>query len=274
MTHSNTILLASDLTARSDRPTDRAFLAAEQLSASVLLVHVVEGEGGDAKIEEHAREALESVIGQVAGRVEIQIRRGRVQHEILEVAAARESILIVTGAARFNSILDYVLGTAVDHLVRHSPVPVLVVKQRAQVPYRKLLVATDFSECAGHALETAAGLFPDAAITVWHNCHSAYEAFLDKDSTQAEIQQQADRDMKRFLESAHLSDGARERVSHIVDLGDLQGRLGSMLKEGRFDLLVLGTHGRSGFAHATIGSRASEMLNAAACDVLMVRGSK
>jgi len=48
---------------------------------------------------------------------------------------------------------------------------------------------------------------------------------------------------------------------------------GEILDDGEFDLLVLGTHGRGGFAHATIGSRTADLLNGVASDALMVRRS-
>lgn len=274
MKEPRTILLASDLSARSDRPTDRALLLGDQLKASVLLLHVVEDEGEDERqLKERARKALESVAGERANGVGIVVRRGRVDREILSLAEENSAALIVTGVARFNSIRDHVLGTAVDHLVRHSPAPVLVVKRRAREPYRRLLVATDFSACSRQALETAAALFPDAQITVWHSCHAAYEAFLNAEQTVVDVQLEADRDMKRFVESAELPAETRGRLTLVVAVGrDLWSQAERAVHDGDFDLLVLGTHGRSGVAHATIGSRAAELLQGADCDVLMVRG--
>ena len=275
MTEPRTLLLASDLSARSDRPTDRALLLGDQLPASVLLVHVVEDEEADEReLKERAGKAIESVAGETAKNVEIVVRRGRVDREVLSLAQEYAATLIVTGVARFNSIRDYVLGTAVDHLVRHSPVPVLVVKRRPREPYRRLLVATDFSDCSARALETAAALFPDAAITVWHSCHAAYEAFLNAEQTVIDIQLEANRDMERFVASAALPAETRRRLTQRVDVGrDLWSHAEKAVHDGNFDLLVVGTQGRSGVAHATIGSRAAELLQRVDCDVLMVRNS-
>ena len=266
------ILLASDLTARSDRPTDRALLLGEQLSASVLLLHVVSETQSDEAIQLRVRDAFDAVIGETSIPVEVEVRRGEVPKEILELASDRAADLIVAGAARYNNIRDYVLGTAVDHLVRHARVPVLVVKRRARDSYRHLLVATDFSDFSKKALETAARLFPEAVITVWHNCHAAYEALLNKEATEQEVWQEADDDMKEFLASADLADQTRAQIRSRVDAGELQDHAAKTLREEKCDLLVLGTHGRSGLAHAAIGSRAAELLEVIDCDVLMVRG--
>lgn len=272
MKEARRLLLATDLTARSDRATDRALLLAEQLSASILLLHVVEDEDDGGRLQARARKTLDSMIGKQADGVEILIRRGKVDREILDLAQERSVTLIVTGVARFNNIRDYVLGTAVDHLVRHSSVPVLVVKRRGHEPYRRLLVATDFSACSAYALETAAALFPGAEITVWHSCHAAYEAFLNADETVISSVFEAERNMKQFVDSAVLPAETRQRLTQLVDVGrDLWSQAETIVHDGDFDLLVLGTHGRSGVAFAAIGSRAAELLQCADCDVLMVR---
>ncbi|MFN3389459.1 MAG: universal stress protein [Allosphingosinicella sp.] len=273
MTESNTLLLASDLSARSDRPTDRALLLADQLSSSVLLLHVVEDqEANEEQLKERVRAALDSVAGEKAHSVDVVVRRGRVDREILTLAEECSPALIVTGVARFNSIRDYILGTAVDHLVRHAPAPVLVVKRRAREPYRRLLVATDFSECSARALRTAAALFPEAEITVWHSCHAAYEAYLNAEQTVIALQLEADREMKRFVESAALPEETRARLVQRVEVGrDLWSQAEKAVRDGAFDLFVLGTHGQSGGAQATIGSRAAELLHLIDCDMPMLR---
>lgn len=274
MTSARTVLLASDLTARSDRPTDRAFMLGEQLGASVLLLHVAEKDATKERFEESARDAIEAIGGHRVGAVEVQVRCGEVHREILQLADECDPLLIVTGVARFNSVRDFILGTAVDQLVRQSHTPVLVVKRRALLPYSRLLVATDFSLYSKQALETAASLFPDAVLTIWHGYHAAYEAFLDPIETAKEIRRQAEVNMAAFLRSIVLPDNVRDKLEVVFDEGELLFRASQTMRREGFDLLVLGTHGRGGLAHATIGSRAAELLQCVDHDVLMVRGAK
>lgn len=274
MAGNGTIIIASDLTARSDRATDRAFLLAEEWDAPLVLLHVVEGEWSDPVLEERAGEALATMLESDASQAEVIVRRGEVQREIMKLAGERSAALIVTGVARFNNLRDFFLGTAVDHLVRHSTVPVLVVKRRARRPYRRILVATDFSPCSELALRAAAELFPQASLTLWHNCHAAYEAWLDKEDTAAEASRQGEEDMRRFIEIAEVADEVRAKVQAVITIGELENSAERALRDGQYDLLVLGTHGRGGFAQATIGSWAAELLNDVASDVLMVRGPR
>ena len=44
-------------------------------------------------------------------------------------------------------------------------------------------------------------------------------------------------------------------------------------REGKYDLLVVGTHGRTGVSRAFIGSVAERLVRQAPCSVLVVRGS-
>src|SRR3546814_13711138 len=60
---------------------------------------------------------------------ELVIRRGSAPKMLATIAAERASALIVPGVARYNSIGDYFLGTAVDHIIRTAAQPVLVVRR-------------------------------------------------------------------------------------------------------------------------------------------------
>lgn len=272
MAEARTILLASDLSARSDRPTDRAFALAAQMEASVLLLHVVEGTTDAEQIEARAQDAFAAVADYAPGFAEYMVVRGHVQDEILKLAGTRNPAMIVTGPARYNHVRDFILGTTVDALVRQSPVPVLVVKQRVRGAYQRLLVATDFSPGAAQALETAAALFPDADITAWHVCHAAYDAYLNAEDEVIDMQRAADANMARFVAEANLSDGARAKVKTLVEIGAPVNLAETTLRHGKYDLMVVGTRQRSGLAQAIFGSWATVLLEGVRSDVLVVRG--
>jgi len=61
----------------------------------------------------------------------------------------------------------------------------------------------------------------------------------------------------------------------IVDTTVITGRPAHSIieyaKAGGFDLIVMGTHGRTGFAHAVMGSVAEQVVRAAPCPVLTLR---
>ena len=269
----HTILIATDLSARSDRPMQRAIVLAEQLHASLIVLHVPGTDAGlSAEQDQRLRKQIEDDFDLSRIDVEIVFEHGRVPDVIAGIAKQRQCDLILTGVARFDSPRDYILGTTVDYLVRKSPAPVLVVKRRASKPYERLLVATDFSGCSAEALRVAAAMFPNAVLRVVHSFHAAWEMFLERESTIDVVRREADRSMKGMLDE--LPDEIRSRVEGVNDEGLLGNVISEQLRDWGADLLVVGSHGRGGFAHATIGDTAADLLKSAECDVLVVRRPK
>ena len=270
MAANDPVMVATDLSARSDRPFERAFLLADQLGTSVVVLHVLERKKELSDDErERLLDLIEQEFGATAANSEILLEHGSVASTIGRVAEEKRCSVVITGVARFNSPADYVLGTAVDHIVRRSTVPVLVVKRRPRNPYGRLLVATDFSSSSMNALLTAAALFTQAEIRLIHVYHSSYDAFLAHDSTADYIRGEAEKSMTAFTEA--LPDTLRQRLQASVEEGHLAGVIEDRIREWQADLLVLGSHGGSGFSQATIGSQTADLLEYEPCDVMVVR---
>jgi len=267
------ILIGSDFSARSDRALDRALMLAREWKGHLLIGHVIEADPGsvqDHSIDDRAL-YLRMELPEAASQAELILRTGSTPRVLAALANESDSDIIVTGVARYNSLGDYFLGTAVDYIVRHASVPVLVVRKRPLRPYRRMLVATDFSDCALHALIDASRLFPDIPIKLIHAWHVPFEAFLNSESTRHEIGAQHMSEMAKFLEQPAIDPGTEARISTAIEEGELEPAIKRHTDSSGSDLLVLGTHGQSGFAHATIGSRAADLLASAQTDVLMVR---
>jgi nucleotide-binding universal stress UspA family protein len=262
------ILIATDLTARGDRPFQRAKMLADQWQAnrSVLFVNDSKSDVEKSKVQD----LLNRNYREDAEGCSLVISKGSPPKIIAHTAAAEESDLIVVGAARHNNLSDFFLGTAVDHLIHHATTPVLVVKERPFGHYKNIVVAVDFSDFSANALLTALKLFPGANIQLVHAYHVAYEAWLNSDGVVEEMHAEAKKEMRHFMESLDLPEADRDRVSLQLVEGNLHQSIYRILDTGDVDLLVLGTHGHSGFVKATIGSRASEMLKWSPVDVLMV----
>lgn len=266
------ILLASDFSARSDRPLERAAALANDWDAKLVIAHVLEGKA--ASNDEAAIERLRDDLPAFAAGAELVVRSGSTPNLLVTIAAERGSSLIVTGVARYNSIGDYLLGTAVDHIVRNAEVPVLVVCKRADHPYSRIVVATDFSDCSHAALVAAGHLFPEARIDLVHAFHVPYEGWLKSDDVRDYVRGEDQEGMDRFLAGPTIPAELRDRIDALVEEGETGSVIVRRLRDSGANLLVMGTHGRSGFAHATIGSQAEALLAGVDTDVLMVRENK
>jgi nucleotide-binding universal stress UspA family protein len=129
---------------------------------------------------------------------------------------------------------------------------------------RRILCPTDFSETSAHAAEWAAAIagYYGAGITALHVVQPPMDATLGVESLDSLRQQTAA--FFGAATNAGLSVDARVEVGspvrHILD------RAASLPT----DLLVMGTHGASGFEHLVLGSVTEKVLRKARCPVLTV----
>lgn len=61
-----------------------------------------------------------------------------------------------------------------------------------------------------------------------------------------------------------------QAIHQKVTLGDPTQVIVELAKQGRYDLIVMGTHGRTGLNHFLVGSVAERVIRLAPCPVLTV----
>ena len=143
------------------------------------------------------------------------------------------------------------------------------------IQFTRILAPTDFSEHSELALETAMQLAPAGGTVVL--CHIVDDAPLTygyigvavpTQDMLARLAQEAEKDLQEFKPKESKPDVLLERqVVH----GNPYVEIVRMAEEENVDLIVLGTHGRSGLKHFLIGSVAEKVLRKAPCPVLVVR---
>lgn len=265
------IIVATDLSVRSDRAVDRAVFLAWHWGSRLAVVHALEPGSRLERHPEHAEKVIRSILPDPDADVDIIPALGPAPTTILNVARSIDCGLIVTGVARFNHVGDFLTGTAVDHVVRHATVPVLVTKQRPRGAYRSILVATDFSSCSRSALITVARLFPDAAIHLVRAYNVPYEAWLNSEGVRQEIEAELRAAFDTFISDPSMDAALCSRIKLRLEYGETVSVVSRVADELEADLVVVGTHGRSGFAQAVMGSMASSLLSTVRADTLMVR---
>ena len=141
-------------------------------------------------------------------------------------------------------------------------------------PIHKILVPTDFSEHSAYALSYAVDLAQryEAAVTLAHVYpvvnYAAAEGFA------LYTPQQLTELLSKLGDQLKLAEEqARALGLSSIDSTLLQGDAYKEVLElaGGYDLIVMGTHGRTGFRHALLGSVAEKLVRTAPCPVLTVR---
>jgi nucleotide-binding universal stress UspA family protein len=272
-----TILLAHDLSSRSDRPARRAAKLADSVGARLVALHVIDADEEGALPPDRIagmKQTLSTGLPLAGSPVELEIGYGPIPRTVPEVAKRVGADLIVTGVTRYDGLGDYFLGTTVHRIVRHANAPVLVVKCEPDFEYDEIVVATDFSECSAHALRAAATYFPQARLALLHAFHVPYEGIVSREAHEAEVRGDEQGLVVKFLEDARLPPGADERIELVMRYGGTDQVFAEVFSERGVDLVVLGTHGCGGIGNVLLGSTAETLLSWMDRDVLMVRQAR
>jgi nucleotide-binding universal stress UspA family protein len=278
-----TILLATDLSSRCDRALDRAAMLTRAWAARLVVLHVMEPDyERRRRLDETPswrRPAdREAVMKARVGRdllehgrqVEVRVAEGEAAATIDGVARELGAGLVVVGMARDEPLGRYFLGSTVERLLRQTPIPLLVTKSRAR-PYGEVLVAIDFSESSRHAVVAAANYFPRAPLTLLHAWEVPFAGFLDKGDFSAQYRAMEQEACERFVAEAGLAGARRSDVRVLLERGAPEVMVRAYMLDKGVDLVVVGTHGRSGAFDVLIGSTAKRILEHAPGDVLVVR---
>ena len=282
------ILLATDLSARGDRALDRAAQLARQLGAQLLVVHAIDGRNASvletaypfpswhhspdpaSAIQEQIRRDLREEVDQL----KIYVEKGDPAQVILNIVDREGCDLIIVGLGRDELMSSALLGSTIEHLVRKSPVSVLVVKARPRGAYRHVLVGTDFTEESRHGLEVAAGSFPDCQFTVMHVFEMRYKAFLSDTTLGREFASMERDTIEEFVRNAELTDPVRVRTRTLVEHGPPDLMLGRYVQEHHADLTVIGAYGRGFIFHLLVGGYTPRIVDLVPSDVLLVRAHR
>lgn len=276
------ILLATDLSARCDRALDRAAQLAEEWQAELVALNVLDPAASPDQVlawvsgtsdEETLQIARQQLHRDLTGlNVQATIRTVRATDAgvaIRDVAASIQARLVVTGVARNETFGRFLLGSTVERLARMLPQPLLVVRDRAHAPYRRILVASDFSDPSRCALQVAARFFPGRELVLYHGYTTPLGGASDERS-QARVSRDLEHgECAAFVGSSALP--AATLVRPVIEHGALESTLTRYVREHAIELVVLGTHGRSGISSILLGSMAAKLLQWLPCDMLVVR---
>ncbi len=270
-TSDQTIFLTTDLTARGDRPMDRAIQLAKTRGAKLVVFHVLEKGRHDSEAVQAASAEIEMDLASYDMEAEIIVERGDVVSQIIEHAEATKAAMIVAGVARIGRLGDLVMGTQLERIIHHSPLPVLIAKNRATTQYERLVAASDFSSPSAYAIEQGCTLFPEQQAHIINAFHVPFEGFLHSDKVTEEFRTEQHLQIAKFMEGLKIPAGTRKDLTYSVEYGDTCSVVQQAIKNRHTDLAVIGTHGTSGFRANMMGSMARALITYLPCDILAVR---
>jgi nucleotide-binding universal stress UspA family protein len=273
------LLVASDLSPRSDLATRRGLMLAKQHGASVLLLHVVDDDQPRRLLKEEmqrARKFLDDYYHERVLNLDLRVEAGAAFDVISRIAESEDVDLLVLGSYRKRLLLDMLVGTTLERVVRASRRPVLMVNLPARHRYRSVLAALELSEASREALQQASqlGLLDDAAVSAVHAFTlpaSPVATFGRRDDLGEEYaaecaaaQKQALRELLATPELGGLDIAVyAEDAAPFVAIERVAARVAA-------ELVVIGTRGLGAVRRLVLGSVTEEVLRRVNCDVLAV----
>jgi nucleotide-binding universal stress UspA family protein/uncharacterized membrane protein YfcA len=186
-----------------------------------------------------------------------------VDREIVDLAERLKADVIVMGRRGRRGLARMMLGHATAQVIGQAHCSVLVVPRAAKVEGHHIVVATDgsrFAEAAAVAA-TRLGDFCKSAVTV---------ASVTMESHSPERKAEAEEAVARVVE--HMK-GKGIAAQGVVREGEPADVIAGLAREMNADLIVTGSHGRTGLERVLLGSTSERILNETPCAVLVVKAA-
>ncbi|WP_340101605.1 universal stress protein [Salinibaculum salinum] len=289
----DSILIPTDGSAPADTATQHALSLASQFGATVHALAVVDlqqaagpfNAGGlDATFVDRLKEQADEDVKHIANkwaqpdRFQGTVEEGMPSETILEYVQDNDIDLVAMGTHGRTGVRRFVLGSVTEHVLRESPVPVLATgasEEEPTLPYRNVLVPTDGSDCATAAVDHALAIARVCDATL-HALNVVDESII-VGSPGGVLPANYLESLEQMGEEATgaLAERATEQgvdVETVVEKGRPADGIRAYAGDHDIDLVVMGTHGRSGMERFLLGSTTEQLIRTGTCPVLAVPG--
>lgn len=296
----NKILCPVDFSEATPFAVRPAVSLANEYGAELILVHVLNypypytdalGPSFDVQLyydemEEEALRRLEGLVDEDDRRFSgfrKVILRGTPHREIVELAREEDVDMVVLPTHGRTGLDRWLFGSVAEKVVRLAPCPVLTVTPRQEEPepfmMDRVVVATDFSDYSDRAVPYAydlarrydATLVMVHVVTLWDydpaNPDWRFPA-LSEEHREA-MESAAEQEMERIVEQVGADEVEVER--RLVRGFDPAVEIDKLADEVDHSVIVMATHGRTGWQHAILGSTAEKVVRYSSSPVLTIK---
>jgi nucleotide-binding universal stress UspA family protein len=284
------ILLSTDGTEFSEGAVREAIRLAKRCSSKLNAVTVIETNPEYGTIAPQVVEKLEKEVRANLDTVHARAKKEGVEcgtaiyegedsyRYIVDEAAKQKSTMIVMGRRGKRGLKRLVMGSTTAWVIGHSPCSVLVVPRAAQVEYKNVLVATDGSKYSTAAASEAIGIakLNGSKLTVIAVVPAELATPTDVEFGVGQREKIADQVMHEAEKNAKAVKEAAQKEGVNVQAFVMTGRPADAIieiaKEKGADLIVVGSHGRTGLDRLLMGSVAERVIVLSNSAVLVVKG--
>jgi nucleotide-binding universal stress UspA family protein len=196
---------------------------------------------------------------------------------IADIATERNVDLCVVGTHGRTGMKRMMMGSVAERVARRTPCDVLIIPQEQEKDThvgRNILFASDFSPASELAGDTAAALVDlfDSPLHMLHVVNptqgvlpGSKDLYPESEETRRQMVDRLD-----TLRAQKFAGDDRVVTEVVIDRSPAAAICRYAERES-IDLIVVGTHGRTGLARLLIGSVAERVVRHAPCAILVVR---
>ena len=202
--------------------------------------------------------------------IKTRLEEGEIFEKIINVAEEERCDLIVMGRHGMTRLERALMGSVTAKVIGHFKGRILIIPRDTSIGYKNILVATDGSK------------YSDAAVDEAINYAKSYEGTL-KILSAVDVTKKFQVKAPEFLEE--LIDNAKKNLDDIKNKAQQAGvNAETFVREGEpykviadlatelnADIIVMGSHGRTGLKRLLMGSVSEKVIGYAPCPVLVVR---
>jgi nucleotide-binding universal stress UspA family protein len=195
---------------------------------------------------------------------------GEPWERIVDLADAENADVIVMGRHGIRRMARALIGSVTARVIGHSQRDVLVVPHEARIGWKKAVVGTDGSKFSKVAV--------DKAISFAQSYGGAL-AVISVVDVPTELYAEAPAAVEDMIRKAREYTAAVRRkaeaagvpIETFVGESDADAAILNLAKEQAVDVIVVGSHGRTGLRRLLMGSVTERVIGNATCPVLVVR---
>lgn len=235
-----------------------------------------------ADLKDELEEKIKSeYIGNRKNDIGIVIRRGYPPSEIVSLINENDADLVIMGTHGRKGLTHMLLGSVTEKIIRVSKIPVITLKLghvASPESYRikKILVPYDFSELSEKSFHLAGEIAPfyeaEIDLVYVNQPITYYPYYLSENYSEENVLERLDEEIKEKLDAlAGKVENKNIKINTFIRRGDPYEKIIELADESSANLIVMGTHGRSGLAHVVIGSVAERVIRASNIPVMTIR---
>lgn len=202
------------------------------------------------------------------------IKYGSPHEAIVKASVEVNANLILVGSGSHPEDAKFLLGTTTQRIIQNSDKPVLVIKENSSFNVRSILCPIDFSETSKRALNNAIVLARryNAELVVLSVCEMQTSSwFSSKEQLDKENRERFEKhgkDYDAFLENFNLVD---VNYTKETKKGEPAQEILNTIALKNIDLMVIGTHGRTGLNRMIMGSVTEKVIREVPCSFFTLK---